>query len=56
LPVGGYTIAYFKCTAPVGEHTSLFVTVDNLLNRRYEVISGYVMPGTNAAGGFDLKF
>ena len=55
-PVGPYTLATFKCTAPVGEHMSFFVLVDNLFNRRYEVLSGYVMPGTNAAGGIDLKF
>jgi outer membrane cobalamin receptor len=56
LPVGAYTVATFKCTAPIGEHISVFVMVDNLFNRRYEVLSGYVMPGTNAAGGIDLKF
>jgi iron complex outermembrane receptor protein len=56
LPVSPYTLANFKCTAPVGKHTSLFVTVDNLFNRRYEVLAGYRMPGTNAAGGLDLKF
>jgi outer membrane cobalamin receptor len=56
LPVGGYTLASFKCTAPVGEHTSLFVMADNLFNRRYEVLSGYVMPGLNAAAGMDLRF
>jgi outer membrane cobalamin receptor len=55
-PVSPYTLANFKCTAPVGKHTSLFVTVDNLFNRRYEVLAGYRMPGTNAAGGIDLKF
>jgi outer membrane receptor protein involved in Fe transport len=30
--------------------------VDNLFNRRYEVLAGYRMPGTNAAAGIDLKF
>jgi outer membrane cobalamin receptor len=55
-PVSPYTVATFKCTAPVGEHMSLFVLVDNLFNRRYAVLSGYVMPGTNAAGGIDWKF
>jgi iron complex outermembrane receptor protein len=55
-PVGGYTVATFKCTAPMGKHTSVFVMVDNLFNRRYEVLSGYIMPGTNAAAGIDLKF
>jgi outer membrane cobalamin receptor len=56
LPVAGYTIANLKCTAPLSEHTSLYVTVENLFNRRYEVISGYRMPGTNAAGGFEFRF
>ena len=55
-PVSPYTVATFKCTVPIGEHMSLIVLIDNLFNRRYEVLSGYVMPGTNAAGGIDLKF
>ncbi len=55
-PVSPYTVANVKCTAPIGKHTSLFVTVDNLFNRRYDVLAGYRMPGTNAAGGIDLKF
>jgi vitamin B12 transporter len=55
-PVGQYTLANIKCTAPVGKHTSLFVMVDNLFNRRYEVLWGYRMPGTNASGGIDFKF
>ena len=55
-PVGQYTLANLKYTAPVGKHTSFFVTVDNLFNRRYEVLAGYRMPGSNAAGGIDLRF
>ncbi len=55
-PVGRYTLANIRFTVPVEEHLSLFSTVDNLLNRRYEVLAGYPMPGTNAAGGFDLTF
>ncbi|MGA3167804.1 MAG: TonB-dependent receptor [Terriglobia bacterium] len=55
-PVSQYALAHLKCTAPMGKHTSLFVMVDNLFNRRYEVLAGYRMPGTNAAGGIDLKF
>jgi iron complex outermembrane receptor protein len=55
-PVSGYTVATLKCTAPVGEHTSVFLMVDNLFNRRYQVLSGYVMPGTNASGGIELRF
>ncbi|HZP01088.1 MAG TPA: TonB-dependent receptor [Terriglobia bacterium] len=56
LPVGEYTLVNIKCTVPLGEHSSLFATVDNILNRQYEVLAGYPMPGTNAAGGFNLSF
>jgi len=34
----------------------LFALVDNLFNRRYQLIPGYPMPGINAAGGVTLKF
>jgi hypothetical protein len=30
--------------------------VDNLLDRRYEVLPGYVMPRINAAGGMTIQF
>jgi len=54
--ISGYTAMTLKCTAPLGKHTSAFVMLDNLLDRRYQVLYGYTMPGTNAAGGIDLKF
>jgi iron complex outermembrane receptor protein len=56
LPESPYTLANIKFTVPIGEHANVFATVDNLLNRRYEVLSGYRMPGTNAAAGIELKF
>jgi outer membrane receptor protein involved in Fe transport len=43
-------------TLPLHRHYSVFATVDNLFNRRYQVVAGYPMPGVNAAGGFDLHF
>ena len=55
-PVGQYTLANIRFAIPVDGHLSLFATVDNLFDRRYEVLAGYPMPGTNAAGGIDLKF
>jgi iron complex outermembrane recepter protein len=55
-PVGQYTLATIKCNAPVGKHTHLFMMVDNLFNRQYEVLRGYRMPGMNASGGINLTF
>jgi outer membrane cobalamin receptor len=54
--LSGYTIANLKCTIPAGTHWSIFAVVDNLFNREYEELAGYPMPGTNASGGFRIKF
>jgi len=52
----GYSNVTMKCTVPAGSGRSLFFMVDNLLDRSYQVVSGYPMPGINAAGGFTLEF
>jgi outer membrane cobalamin receptor len=54
--LGGYTAMTLKCTIPAGRHWNFFAMVDNLLDREYQEIAGYPMPGTNAAGGFKIKF
>ena len=54
--LGGYTLATLKCTVPAQRHWSVHVMLDNLLNRRYEVLPGYPMPGLNAMGGLSLQF
>ncbi len=52
----GYTSAIARVTIPAGRRMSFFALVDNLLNRRYEVVAGYPMPGANAAGGLTVSF
>jgi len=54
--LGGYTGATLRLGYPLGEHSTVFAVVDNLLDRRYEFLPGYPMPGINATGGFTLKF
>lgn len=51
----GYTTPAFKLMIPVSDRLTVFGTVDNLFNQDYQVITGYPMPGVNAAGGFTLK-
>ncbi len=51
-----YTLIAFKSTFPLGRMLSAFVMIDNLLNRGYEVVEGYPMPGLNAMGGLNFKF
>ncbi len=54
--MGGYHLATLKLTLPVRGRYSVFALVDNLFDKRYQVIDGYPMPGINAAGGITLSF
>jgi len=54
--MGGYHVATLKLTLPFSARYRVFALVDNLFNKRYQVIDGYPMPGINAAGGFMLSF
>ncbi|MGA2571025.1 MAG: hypothetical protein ABSF23_10950 [Terracidiphilus sp.] len=45
-----------KLSVPVTKSLSFFGTVDNLFNHRYQVLTGYPMPGINGTGGFVLHF
>lgn len=50
-----YTVLSFKLMIPWGRAT-WFVDVDNFTDTRYEVVTGYPMPGVNAAGGLVVRF
>jgi len=54
--MSGYTVATCRIMVPVRNNWSVFTTLDNLFNRRYEVVPGYLMPGVNAAGGITVSF
>jgi iron complex outermembrane receptor protein len=54
--MGGYTLLTAKATIPIGERCSAFVFADNLTDKRYEVLPGYVMPGTNVSAGLQWQF
>ncbi len=51
-----YTVPVVKLTAPLGRRWTLFAMVDNFTDARYEVITGYPMPGINATGGLTVRF
>jgi len=53
--LGGYTVPSLKVMIPVSPRLTLFASVDNLSNSSYEVVTGYPMPGVNAAGGFTMR-
>jgi outer membrane cobalamin receptor len=52
----GYTLATLKVSIPVNRQFTLFCLVDNALNKNYQVVQGYPMPGANAMGGMTVVF
>jgi outer membrane cobalamin receptor len=51
-----YSVLTLKGTVFLHKNISMFAVLDNLLNRHYQVVAGYPMPGLNASGGFRFKF
>jgi outer membrane cobalamin receptor len=51
-----YTLGSLKMTVPLNRQWHLTAMVDNLFNQSYQVVTGYPMPGINAAGGFTVSF
>ncbi|MGB9606587.1 MAG: TonB-dependent receptor domain-containing protein, partial [Bryobacteraceae bacterium] len=54
--LGGYHVATLKLDVPVRAHWNAFLLVDNLFDKRYQVIEGYPLPGVNTAAGVTLSF
>lgn len=54
--LGGYTTVSARVSTPIREGWTAFVSVDNLLDKRYEVLAGYPMPGINASAGLMVTF
>jgi outer membrane cobalamin receptor len=54
--LGGYIASGLKLSVPVRRNLNFFGTADNLLNHRYQVLTGYPMPGINGSGGLILHF
>jgi len=54
--LGGYPLLTLQAGWKASRRLSFFALVDNLLNHRYEVLPGYIMPRINAAGGFTFSF
>ncbi len=54
--LGGYTDLSARVSMPVREGWMVFCTAGNVLNKRYEVLAGYPMPGANASAGLMINF
>lgn len=56
LRLDRYTLMTWQGALKLNRRWSIFSMVDNLLNRDYQVLAGYPMPGINAMGGLNLSF
>lgn len=54
--LGGYPLLTLHSSWKASRSVSVFALIDNLLDHRYELLPGYVMPRVNAAGGLTLHF
>jgi outer membrane cobalamin receptor len=54
--VCGYPLLTLHTGWKASRRLSVFAMIDNLLDHRYEVLPGYIMPRINAAGGFTISF
>lgn len=54
--LGGYTTVSARVSTSLREGWTTFVSVDNLLDKRYEVLAGYPMPGINTSAGLMVTF
>jgi len=55
-PLSGYPVVNLNAAAPIGAHTLILLSIDNLLDRDYRVLNGYPMPGITGAAGFTVRF
>lgn len=53
---GSWSKTGLKLTQQFTRLISVFVAVDNLLNKEYEIIQRYPMPGREIYGGINIKF
>ncbi|MCS6952880.1 MAG: TonB-dependent receptor [Bryobacterales bacterium] len=51
-----YTLGTLKLTVPVRRSLRFHAVVDNFMDQRYEVLTGYPMPGVNAMAGLTFAF
>ena len=54
--LGGYVVPSLKATVRLSGRATAFAVVDNWIDEDYQVVTGYPMPGINAAGGFTFSF
>jgi len=54
--MSAYSLVNLKGSYLLHKHLTLFVRIDNLLDRSYEEVAGYGTPGLSAFGGIKASF
>ena len=56
VPLGGYTLIDFRASYAINDHVEVYGRVDNLTDKRYEMVYQYGTWGRTAFGGARVKF
>jgi len=54
--IASYSLVNLRGSYPLCQNSSLFVRIDNLLDKSYEEVAGYGTPGLSAFGGVKVSF
>jgi len=54
--VKGFFVLGLHLSKTIGKHATYFMCIDNMLAKKYEVISGYPQPGFTFSNGIKLEF
>jgi outer membrane receptor protein involved in Fe transport len=54
--LGGYTLMTLQGSCRLTRNVSAYALIDNVLDRRYQILPGYPMPGVNGMGGLSWVF
>lgn len=51
-----YYVLGLRVSQKLNDKTSIFINIDNLLNKKYQIRRGYPLPGLSVASGIKLEF
>jgi len=56
IKVKPYFLLNFNVTKKIKENYSVFISLDNLLNKEYQIVKEYPIPGLSVNGGMKVEF
>ena len=51
-----YYVVGLRVSQEINDEINIFIKIDNLLNKKYQIRRGYPLPGLSVTSGIKLKF